>query len=40
VTVQGLVGGAQARLGAHGGHGDGAGGVGCWRSPSARWGWG
>jgi hypothetical protein len=40
VTGQELVGGAQARLGAHGGHGDGAGGVGCWRSPSAGWGWG
>jgi hypothetical protein len=29
VTVQGLVGGAQARLDALGEHGDGAGGVGC-----------
>jgi hypothetical protein len=39
VTGLGMVGGALPMLGAHGGHGDVQGGVGCLCNVSARWGW-
>jgi hypothetical protein len=39
VTGLGMVGGALPTLGAHGGHGDIQGGVGCSCNVSARWGW-
>jgi hypothetical protein len=38
VTVQGLVGAGQPKLGAHDGQGDGAGGVGCLHTVAASWG--
>jgi hypothetical protein len=39
VTGLEMVGGALPMLGAHGGHGDVQGDVGCSRKVSARWGW-